>query len=83
VDALGLLTLNLNGQITVRAEAFLPPNPSLGGLLGGVQLRVLAFEVSADSDKLGKVTMSQADVDTTPLSLLELISLNPPTFRNT
>ena len=80
---LGIVKLNFNGGMVVRVEAFLPPNLSLGGLLGGVHLRVLNFEVSADNPVLGKVTMTQPNIDTTPLSLLELISLNPPTFRQT
>jgi hypothetical protein len=32
---------------------------------------------------LGKVTLSLADVDVTPLSLLEVVSNSPPTFRST
>jgi hypothetical protein len=77
VNVLGLITLDFKGGIKVRVEA------NLGAGLGGVRLKVIGFEVSADSPVLGKVTLSQADIDTTPLSLLELTSNLPPTFRQT
>jgi hypothetical protein len=77
VDVLGILTLDFKGGIKERVEA------NLAGGLGGVKLKVIGFEMSADSPVLGKVTMSQADIDTTPLSLLELIGNLPPTFRHT
>ncbi|WP_438011115.1 hypothetical protein WME89_22060 [Sorangium sp. So ce321] len=32
---------------------------------------------------LGKVTIRRADIDVTPLSLLEIIGDNPPRYRNT
>jgi hypothetical protein len=57
-----------------------PGNISAG--LGGVRLKVIGHEVSADSPVLGKVTISQADIDVTPLSLLEIIG-NSPVFRQT
>jgi hypothetical protein len=56
---------------------------NLGAGLGDVKLKVLGFEVSADSPVLGKVTLRKADVDVTPLSLLELTKNLPPTFRQT
>jgi hypothetical protein len=77
VNVLGLVTLDFKGGIKVRVEA------NLGSGLGGVKLKVIGHEVSADSPILGKVTISQADIDVTPLSLLELISNLPPTFRQT
>jgi len=77
VDVLGLVTLNFKGGITVRVEG----NLSEG--LGGVQLKVIGHEVSADSEVLGTVTISQADIEVTPLSLLELTQTVPPTFRQT
>lgn len=77
VHVLGLVKLDFKGGIKYRVEA------NLGAGLGGVKLRIIGFEVSADSPVLGKVTMSQADVDTTPLSLLELIKNLPPTYRQT
>lgn len=77
VDVLGILTLDFRGGIRVRVEA------NLGSGLGGVKLKVIGHEVTADSPVLGKVTISQADIDTTPLSLLELIGNLPPTFRQT
>ncbi|WNG53387.1 hypothetical protein F0U59_00270 [Archangium gephyra] len=77
LDVLGVVTLDFKGGIRERVEA------NLGGGLGGVKLKVIGFEVSADSPVLGKVTMAQADVDTTPLSLLELTSNLPPAFRQT
>ena len=77
VDVLGIIALDFKGGITVRVEG------NLRDGLGGVRLRVIGAEVEADSPVLGRVTMAQADVDTTPLSLLELIRDMPPTFRNT
>jgi hypothetical protein len=77
VNVLGLVTLDFKGGIRVRVEA------NLADGLGGVKLKVIGHEVSADSPILGKVTISQADVDTTPLSLLEIISNTPPTFKQT
>jgi hypothetical protein len=77
VNVLGLLTLDFKGGIKYRVEA------NLSGGLGGVKLKVIGFEMSADSPVLGKVTMSQSDVDTTPLSLLEVTNNLPPTFRQT
>ncbi|MDY7227389.1 hypothetical protein [Hyalangium rubrum] len=77
VNVLGIITLDFKGGIKERVEA------NISGGLGGIKLKVIGFEMSADSPVLGKVTISQADVDTTPLSLLELISNLPPTFRHT
>ena len=75
VDVLGIITLDFKGGIRVRVEA------NLGGGLGGVKLKIIGHEVSADSPVLGKVTLSQADIDVTPLSLLELTKTLPPVFR--
>jgi hypothetical protein len=77
VDVLGLVTLDFKGGITVRVEG----NLSQG--LGGVRLRIIGHELSADSPEFGTVTLSQSDIDVTPLSLLEVIKTLPPTFRNT
>ena len=77
VNVLGLIQLDFKGGIRVRVEA------NLAGGLGGVRLKVIGHEVSADSPVLGKVTISQADIDTTPLSLLEVLSNMPPKFRQT
>ncbi|HEU4324594.1 MAG TPA: hypothetical protein VFS21_15735 [Roseiflexaceae bacterium] len=77
VDVLGIITLDFKGGIKVRVEA------NLAGGLGGVKLKVIGHEVSADSPVLGMVTISQADVEVTPLSLLELVKNLPPTFRQT
>ncbi len=77
VDVLGIITLDFKGGITVRVEA------NLAEGLGGVKLRVIGQEVSADSPVLGEVTISQADTDATPLSLLELTKNLPPKFKNT
>ncbi|WP_394830325.1 hypothetical protein LVJ94_27840 [Pendulispora rubella] len=77
VDVLGIVTLDFKGGWRTRVEA------NLGAGLGGVKLKFVGCEWSADSPVLGKVTISQADVDTTPLSLLELISNLPPVYRNT
>ncbi|HZF49129.1 MAG TPA: hypothetical protein VE093_10800 [Polyangiaceae bacterium] len=77
VDVLGIVTLDFKGGIKFRVEA------NLAGGLGGVKLRIIGHEVSAESPVLGKVTISQADIDVTPLSLLEVIKTLPPTFRNT
>jgi hypothetical protein len=77
VDVLGIVRLDFKGGIKDRVEA----NISSG--LGGVKLKVLGFEMSADSPVLGTVTMSWADNDVTPLSLLEVIKTLPPTYRHT
>jgi hypothetical protein len=77
VDVLGLVTLDFKGGITVRVEG----NLSQG--LGGVRLRIIGHEVEADSPEFGRVTISQSDIDVTPLSLLEVIKTLPPTFRQT
>jgi len=77
IDALGLVTLDFKGGITVRVEGNLREG------LGGIRLRIIGHEVSADSPELGTVTLSQSDIDTTPLSLLEITKTLPPTFRNT
>lgn len=68
VDVLGVVTLDFRGGIRVRVEE------NIASGLGGVRLRVIGFEVSAQSDVLGTVTISQSDIDVTPLSLLEMIS---------
>jgi hypothetical protein len=77
VNVLGIITLDFKGGIKYRVEA------NSGAGLGGRKLKVIGFEMSADSPILGKVTLSQADSDITPLSLLEVISNVPPTFRLT
>jgi hypothetical protein len=77
VNVLGILRLDFKGGIRERVEA------NLSGGLGGVKLKVIGFEMSADSPVLGKVTISQSDIDTTPLSLLEVVQTLPPTFRQT
>ena len=77
VDVLGVITLDFKGGRKMRVESVLKTG------LGGVGLKVIGFEISADSPVLGKVTLSQADVDTTPLSLLEVVSDNPPVLRET
>ena len=77
VDVLGLITLDFKGGITVRVEG------NLTSGLGGVKLRVIGHEVEADSPVLGRVTISQADTEMTPLSLLELTRNLPPTYRQT
>jgi hypothetical protein len=77
VDVLGLVTLDFKGGITVRVEE----NISQG--LGGVRLRVIGQEVEAASPEFGWVTISQSDIDVTPLSLLEVTKADPPTFRQT
>jgi hypothetical protein len=77
VNVLGLVQLDFKGGIRVRVEA------NLGAGLGGVKLKVIGHEVSADSPILGKVTISQADIDVTPLSLLEVVRTLPPTFKQT
>lgn len=77
MNALGVVPLDFKGGIKFRVEA------NLVGGLGGVKLRILSHEVSADSPVLGKVTLSQADIDVTPLSLLEITSRSPLTYRHT
>ena len=77
LDVLGIITLDFKGGITVRGEENLREG------LGGVRLRVISAEVSADSPVLGRVTISQADTEVTPLSLLQVTSNLQRTFRNT
>jgi hypothetical protein len=77
LNVLGIVPLDFRGGIRVRVEA------NIAAGLGGVRMKVIGFEVSANSDKLGHVIISQADVDTTPLSLLEITSTTPPTLRQT
>ncbi|WP_437774740.1 hypothetical protein [Sorangium sp. So ce1097] len=76
VDVLGTVTLDFKGGWKVRVES-----RSTEGL-GSVKLKVIGNEWSADSPVLGRVTITQANVDTTPLSLLEVTSDQPPKFRN-
>jgi hypothetical protein len=82
VDDLGALKLNFYGQITVRVEAYLPPSHSLGGGLGGVHLRVMALEMSADSP-YGMVIITTPNIESTPFSSLEIIGALPPIYRQT
>ncbi|MFJ2193923.1 hypothetical protein ACIOJE_39260 [Kitasatospora sp. NPDC087861] len=77
LDALGLVTLDFRGGIRLRIEA------NIASGLGGVRMRIIGEEYNADHPTLGRVTLSQADVDTTPLSLLEVIGNMPPKFKNT
>jgi hypothetical protein len=77
VNVLGIVTLDFKGGFRVRVEA------NIASGLGGVKLKMIGIEFSADSPILGKVTLSQADIDVTPLSLLEVIGNMPPKFRNT
>lgn len=76
VNVLGLVMLDFKGGIRVRVEN----NLSEG--LGGIKQRVIGFEVSADSPVLGRVTISQADTEATPLSILQITKNEPPTFQN-
>jgi hypothetical protein len=73
----GSFKLDMKGGIRYRVEGFHRDG------LGGVKLKIIGFEVSADHDVLGKVTMSQGDIDTDPLSVLELTSDKPPSFVQT
>ncbi|WP_437516533.1 hypothetical protein [Sorangium sp. So ce1099] len=77
VNVLGILRLDFKGGWTVRVEGNIREG------LGGIKLKVIGNEWSADSPELGRVTISQADVDTTPLSLVEVAKEMPPTYRNT
>ncbi|MGW7296686.1 hypothetical protein [Streptomyces sp. NPDC054829] len=77
INAFGLVTLDFKGHIRFRVESNLPSG------LGGVKLKIISEEYTADSPILGKVTLSQTDTITTPLSLLEVTGNAPTTFRNT
>ncbi|MFI5681590.1 hypothetical protein [Streptomyces cellulosae] len=77
INVLGLIPLDFKGGIKFRVEETVP------GGQGGVKMRIIGEEYSADSPVLGKVTLSQAYVDTTPLSLLEVTSTMPPVLRHT
>ncbi|MCY0922852.1 hypothetical protein OS965_32715 [Streptomyces sp. H27-G5] len=76
-DALGVVVLDFAGGLRVRVEE------NIEGGLGGVRLKVIGFEMSAVHPALGKVTMRQADTDTTPPSPLEVVADNPPKFSST
>jgi hypothetical protein len=77
VNVLGLVTLDFKGGWKVRVEAIHDRG------YGAVKQKFIGLEWSADSPVLGKVTISQADVGTTPLGLLELVTPQPPLFRDT
>jgi hypothetical protein len=68
--------------VGIAPEPRLLPELIAAGL-GGVRLRVIGNEWSAESAVLGTITISQADIDVTPLSLLEIIHNGPTVFRNT
>ena len=76
VDVIGITHLDFKGGWVHRVEA------DIHSGLGGVELRCIGFEWSADSPVLGKVTISQADLATRS-SLLELVETVRPQFRNT
>src|SRR5262249_23515596 len=76
-NILGMLTLDFRGGLRFRAEA------NLASGLGGVRLKMIGFEVSASSPVLGNVTITQADIDTTPLSLLYIGSNAAGAYRQT
>ncbi|KYF65483.1 hypothetical protein BE15_24610 [Sorangium cellulosum] len=77
MNVLGIVTLDFRGGWKVRVEA----NRAAG--VSGVKLKMIGLEWWADSPVLGRVTISQADTDVTPLSLLEVVSGNPDKYRNT
>jgi hypothetical protein len=77
IDGMGVVTLDFQGTFMVRVEE------NLGGGLGGVKMRVIRFRMKADHDDLGMVGLAGANEDTTPLSLLEVVSNLPPAFRST
>lgn len=77
VDTLGVVTLDFKGGIRYRVEE------NIASGRGGVRLLVIGFQMSADSPELGTVTLSQSDVDTTPLSVLEIIGNSPVFSQNT
>jgi len=77
VNVLGLVTLDFRGGWKTRIEA------NISGGLGGVKQKIIGNEWSADSPVLGKVTISQSEIETTPLSLLEVISNSPLVLRDT
>ena len=76
VDVLGVVRLDFKGGIKFHVV------DRMSSGLGGVTLQVIGNEWSADSPVLGRVTISQADVDTTPLGTLEVVD-ERPTFRDT
>jgi hypothetical protein len=77
MNGLGMVTIDFKGGIKKRIE-----NNFTDGL-GGVRQLVVGFEASADHEMLGKVTLRLADTEATPLSLLEITSSQPPTYRET
>ncbi|WP_437626807.1 hypothetical protein [Sorangium sp. So ce1151] len=76
VDVLGLVTLDFKGGWRVRVESRITEG------LGGVKLKVIGIEWAADSPVLGRVTISQADTDATPLSVLKVIQNVGPRYSN-
>jgi hypothetical protein len=76
INVLGLIQLDFKGGIRVRVEA------NIASGLGGVKLKTIGWEVSADSPVLGRVTLSQSDVDNDPLGSLEVLGNLPPKYRN-
>jgi hypothetical protein len=76
VDVLGVVPLDFKGGIRFRVVE------RISSGLGGVRLQITGNEWSADSPVLGRVTISQADVDTTPLSTLEVVD-ERSTLRDT
>lgn len=77
INGMGVVTLDFQGTFMVRVEE------NLAGGLGGVRMRVIRFRMTADHDDLGMVGLAGTNEDTTPLSLLEVLSTMPPTFRST
>ncbi|MEO5727341.1 MAG: hypothetical protein ABI134_31490 [Byssovorax sp.] len=77
VNVLGIVILDFKGGFKVRVDGYTDAG------LGGAKLKIIGYEMSADSPVLGNVTLSQADIDTTPVSTLELLSESPVMFRNT
>lgn len=71
VNVIGELELEFKGGI----KFYVAKNLERG--LGGRMLTVRGYEVSADSSEIGKITISQSDIDTTPPSLLEVTDLLP------
>lgn len=76
VDVLGTFHLDFRGGLEARIEA--SPGPG-----GGVRLRVVAYQMSAVSPALGRVFITRADIDLTPVSLLELLESSPPVYCHT
>ncbi|MFC8438198.1 hypothetical protein ACFUJT_08365 [Streptomyces griseoincarnatus] len=75
IEGLGATHLDLRGGIRFRVEGHTRSG------LGEAKLRIIGQEFGGEHSALGRITLSQADTGTTPLTLLQLARNDPPAFR--